>query len=224
MKRAILSFTAAVCLIGATAFTYSSGGKKFEGVITYDLELKSETLPAQVMTMMQGSKMTTYTNGEKSRVELDMGISANTTIIDTKGKTAVTLLDLMGQKYMIKSSTEEAPKDGSKTEIKYVDGTKEIAGYKCKKAEMNVTDKDGKKTTYDVYYTEDIPSSATGRNGLKGLKGTALEYTMKAPDYDMTMHFTAKSVSKEKVSSDKFVVPEGYKETTREELMKGMGQ
>lgn len=224
MKRAILSFAAAVCLIGATAFTFAPGGKTFEGVVTYDMELKSETLPAQVMTMMQGSKMTMYTNGEKSRVELDMGVSANTTIVDNKAKTAVTLLDIMGQKYMIKSSTEDQPKDAPKTEIKYVDGTKEIAGYKCKKAEMTVTDKDGNKSQFEVYYTEDLPYTGGFKNGIKGLKGFPLEYTMKAPDYDMTMHFTAKSVSKEKVSPDKFVVPEGYKETTREELMKGMGQ
>jgi GLPGLI family protein len=222
MKKAILSL-AALCLIAGTAFK-PAGGKQFEGVVTYDLDLKSETLPAQVMAMMQGSTMKMYTKGDKSRIEVNMGISSNTTLIDNKAKTAIALIDAMGQKYMIKSSMDDAKNASPKPEIKYVDGTKEIAGYKCKKAEIISIDKDGNKSTYEVYYTTDIPYNGSFKNGVKGLKGFPLEYTMKTPDYDMTMHYVAKSVSKESVSDDQFKVPEGYKETTREELMKEMGQ
>jgi GLPGLI family protein len=222
MKRAILSLAAGVCAVALAAFTPAPGGKAFEGVVNYEVDMKSSSLPPEALAMMQGSQMKMYTNGEKSRIEMNFGITSNTTIVDNKAKTSVVLMDMMGQKYMLKGSTEE-PKDAVKPEIKYVDGTKEIAGYKCKKAEMTVTDKDGTKNTFEVYYTEDIPYDGKFKNGISGLKGFPMEYTMRAPEYDMTMHFTVKSLSKEKVSEDMFKIPEGYKETTREEMMKSMG-
>lgn len=219
MKKLFLSFGAAGCLMISTAF--APAAKSFEGVVTYDVKMESPALPPEAMAMMQGSQMKIYTKKEKTRVELKMGISENITIVDNKTKTAISLLDIMGNKYMIKSSTENNTEE-AKTELKYVDGTKEIAGYKCKKAEMTVTATDGSKHNFEVYYTEDIPYTSGYKNSIKGLKGFPMEYGMYNPEYSMTMYFTVKNISKEAVADSKFEVPAGYKETTKEELMKSM--
>lgn len=218
MKKFLFLVSAAACLVLGAAFSPASKG--FEGVVTYDVRMESPALPPEAMAMMQGSQMKIYTKNEKTRVELKMGPSENITIVDSKAKTSVSLIDIMGNKYMIKSNMEDN-KEEAKTELKYVDGTKEIAGYKCKKAEMTVTATDGSKHNFEVYYTEDIPNTSGYKNSIKGLKGFPMEYGMYAPEYNMTMYFTVKTISKETVADSKFEVPAGYKETTREELMKG---
>jgi GLPGLI family protein len=221
MRKLLFSFAAAACLVAAMAFM-PVPGKSFEGVISYDVSIQSASLPPEVIAMMKGSEMKTYTNGEKSRIELNFAMTQSVTILDHKAKTSVRLIDLMGKKYMIKTKDDDAPKDAPKMEIKYVDGTKVIAGYNCKKAEMTITDKDNVKHTYEVYYTPDLPYYGNFKNGIKGLKGFPMEYSIHSPESDMSMHFTVKSVIKESVSADKFIVPEGYKETTEEEMMKTM--
>ena len=216
MKKLLLSLNAAAALMTSTAFAPAS--KNFEGIVTYDVRMESPSLPPEAIAMMQGSQMKMFIKNEKARVELKMGPTENITIVDNKTKTAISLLNVMGNKYMLKSNTETNAE--AATEIKYVDGTKEIAGYKCKKAQMTVTATDGSKHNFDVYYTEDIPYTGGFKNSIKGLKGFPMEYGMYAAEYNMTMFFTAKSIAKESVSNSKFEVPEGYKETTREQMMK----
>ena len=72
-----------------------------------------------------------------------------------------------------------------------------------------------------VFYTNDLPYSKGYGANFKGLKGFPLEYEI-APDANSHIKFTAKSVTKEKLDDNIFVVPAGYKETTTEELQKEM--
>jgi GLPGLI family protein len=115
----------------------------------------------------------------------------------------------------IKKQKEKKGKDDY--QIKVTDETKEIAGYKCKKA--IVTGKDG---SFDLYFTDQI----TFKNGdwvsdYKGIDGFPLQY--KVSQGSMTMQMTAKSVSKEKVDDTMFTVPSDYKAMTQEEMMKQYG-
>lgn len=219
MKKTLLSFSAAALLLIIAAFVPAPKG--FEGVVTYDVRMESPSLPPEAIAMMQGSQMKIYTKNEKSRIEFKMGLSENITILDNKAKTSISLLEVMGNKYMVKSKAEEE-KEEAQTELKYVDGTKEIAGYKCKKAQMTITQADGSKHNFEVYYTEDIPYISGFKNSIKELKGFPLEYGTFNPEYSMTLYFTAKSISKEMIADSKFDVPEGYTETTKEALMKSI--
>jgi GLPGLI family protein len=106
--------------------------------------------------------------------------------------------------------------------IKYLDETKTIAGYKCKKAEIVMKTKDGKEETVNVYYTEEIPTTDV-KSIYKGLKGFPMEYVMNQGGIKMT--FAAKTVSREPVADSKFEIPkEGYTETTMEDFQKSMQQ
>lgn len=49
-----------------------------------------------------------------------------------------------------------------------------------------------------------------------------MEYVMN--QNGMKINLTATKVSREPLSDDKFAIPEGYTETTLEELQKSMGQ
>ena len=103
---------------------------------------------------------------------------------------------------------------------KYTDETKEVAGYKCKKAEVTIKTKEGKEETLNVFYTEEIPTSDV-KSVYKGLKGFPLEYVINQKG--MKMQFTATKVSKESIADTKFEISkDGYTETTMEELQKAM--
>jgi GLPGLI family protein len=95
-----------------------------------------------------------------------------------------------------------------------------IAGYKCKKAQVTLKEKDGNGKTINVFYTDEIPTNEI-KPVYKGLKGFPLEYSVNQGGVEMKL--TAKSISKTTVSDSKFEIPkEGYTITTVEGLQKAM--
>ncbi|MDQ3048618.1 MAG: hypothetical protein M3R27_13800 [Bacteroidota bacterium] len=218
MKKILLSAAIAVM-----SFSTLSAQKSFEGSITYSINFDGSGLPPEAMDMLKGAETTTYIKNEKRRVDMNMPMQSTSTYMNAKEKNIVTTMDIMGQKYLIRTSEADIKKDQEsqpETIIKYTDETKEIAGYKCKKAEITVKSKDGKEEIVTVFYTEKIPASEL-KSAFKGLKGFPLEYSMSQSG--IKMKFFAKTVSKEKVADTKFEIPkEGYRETTLEELQKEM--
>ncbi|MGB1317787.1 MAG: DUF4412 domain-containing protein, partial [Flavobacteriales bacterium] len=157
--------------------------KKFEGSITFGLEYKD--LPAEMAAMeaMLPDEMTTRVKGDKTRMEQSMGMGmSQVTITDMKKKSGMLLMDMMGKKMAVEMSKDELDKmdkkdKSKKPEFKYVDGTKEVAGYKCKRALVTMEG----IGEMELYYTEDIPSGASTQ--FEGLKGFPLEYTMDAGQF-----------------------------------------
>ncbi|MGB0916095.1 MAG: DUF4412 domain-containing protein [Flavobacteriales bacterium] len=195
--------------------------KKFEGSITFGLEYKD--LPAEMAAMeaMLPDEMTTRVKGDKTRMEQSMGMGmSQVTITDMKKKSGMLLMDMMGKKMAVEMSKDELDKmdkkdKSKKPEFKYVDGTKEVAGYKCKRALVTMEG----IGEMELYYTEDIPSGASTQ--FEGLKGFPLEYTMDAGQFKIKM--TAKEVKSEKLDKSLFEIPEGFQKMTFEEFQKSMG-
>jgi GLPGLI family protein len=228
MKRAFciiapLTFLFFLCTSGLTA-----GPKSFEGVITFKI-----TYPDSKFTESQLAnfpKIFTITiKGNKSKTEMKVMGSTQIEITDYQEKSKVALIDMMGQKYAVKSTGDEIAKELAKepaATVEVTGETKSIAGYTCKKAVVTVND-DGAKSTYDVYYTSDLgPKAANFDNPLyKDIDGVLLEFSMKTPQF--TMVFSATSVEKKSVSSKEFEVPADFTPVTKEELQSkfgGMGQ
>jgi len=116
----------------------------------------------------------------------------------------------------LKKEKETAPT----TTIKYLDETKVIAGYKCKKAEVTIKTKEGVEDTFIVFYTTEIPVNET-KTTFEGLNGFPLEYNIAQGGIKMT--FSTKSIEKSPIPDSKFELDkEGYKETTLQELQKSM--
>ncbi|MGQ0829378.1 MAG: DUF4412 domain-containing protein [Bacteroidota bacterium] len=194
--------------------------KNFEGVVVYDMVFdKNSGLPPEAAAMLKGSTITTYIKDDKRRTDTNTPMSTQSIIIDEKAKTVVSLMDIMGQKYLIRMNPEDGKEQFSTPEIKYIEETKTVAGYKCKKAEITVKSKEGKEDKINIFYTDEIIDSDI-RPAYKGLKGFPMEYVINQNGMKITL--TAKNVTKEKVPENKFDIPKDYKETTLEEMQKGL--
>ena len=189
--------------------------KPFEGVIIYEIKIEGDDLDPMAKSMFSNMEQTMCLKKEKSRSESDFGFSKSITISDSKTGSVVTLSEIMGQKFMIKLTPEDLAKQdkmGEEIKINYLDETKVIAGYTCKKALVISPDSPDPMI---VFYTTDIPATPYV-TPFKGIAGLPLEY-----DGNMggiKMKTTVKSIKSEKVPNTQFDIPEGYQETTVEEL------
>ena len=197
----------------------------FEGVITYSLSFERAGLPPEITNMLKGSESITYIKGKRRRIDLNTTLQSTSTFIDDKNKSIATSMELGDKKYIIKMTDKEMKdeeKMRSETIIKYVDSTKVIAGYTCKKALVTLKNQDGNNEELVVYYTNEIPVDKM-KEVYKGLKGFPLEYSVFQGGLKMT--YVTKSIAKGSIEDSKLDLPkDGYIETTMEELKKTMGQ
>ena len=209
------------------AFTGNASAQKkkeFKGSITFEITYGGKIEAAQLAQLPKTSLMKIL--GNKTRVEVSMGVMNQTMITDGDAKTTLILLDIMGKKFAIKQSKqqiEDQLKDQPAPIIKYIDETKEIAGYKVKKAEILSISKDNNDTAKVVcWYTEDIGSQDMNfTDQFRGLKGQALEYVISTPE--MTMTYTAKEIKKGNAKETDFLQPTDYEETTMDKLKEMFG-
>jgi GLPGLI family protein len=214
MKKIALIASLAIIGFSVTAFIVpkiSTDGGDFEGVITYEISVSDPQYAPMV-----GTSLKQYIKGTKSKQVQD-GMFAKMVFNDySKPNSQIILIDAMGSKYLVKLDTTKKDADTITPNIKYVDGTKKIAGYTCKKAEVTATVQDQSITT-TVYYTEDIVTDPK-HVSFKGLKGFPLEYSVSAQGINIT--FSATKVSKESLPDDTFKAHvSGYKLMTQEEIM-----
>ena len=191
-----------------------------EGRIVYDIKVSKETDP-QIASMIPKEAFLWFKKG-KSRFEMNMLMGTkNITISDEVAKKTVVLMDFLGNKYAHTSTFEEPNAEAKKlkTEAKVTNTneTKIIAGYKCTKYIVEMADKSGKKSQFEIWITKELAFSGKGQEGpLSKIDGAALEFSIAQGPITMTL--TAREAFQEKVSDDKFTIPAGYKEMTIEEL------
>ncbi len=215
------------CIFGQSSMAGTP--KTFEGVITYKITYPNASFPKEQMAMMP-SVFTIYIKATKSRTEINAGgMGDQIEITDYTAKTKINLINIMGQKYALTQTTDEIQKQMAKEpqgKVQVTAETKTIAGYNCKKA-IVTTDDDGVKTTFEVYFTEELGAQNANFDNptYKDIKGVMMEFTMKTPQ--LSMSFSATSVEKKSVSDKLFEIPEGYTMTTQDELKSkfgGMGE
>lgn len=216
MKKFILS------LLVATTATFSFG-QEFQGTLTMSMEY--EDLPAEMEmyeSMLPKENIIKIKN-EKSRVE--SGAMGQTTIVitDTKKKTGVILMNMMGQKIAITMDSKDfdSKKEAeSKTKTTITKETKTIAGYKCTKA--IITDENGNDS--EIWFTKDIPAIQGQNNKVPGkIDGYPMMYTVSDGKMGTVTMTVTKVDTKTKISDSEFETPEGYEEMTQEELKQMMG-
>ncbi|HWY98789.1 MAG TPA: hypothetical protein VNY36_06870, partial [Bacteroidia bacterium] len=165
-----------------------------------------------------------YIKGDKMRTDVINTMMHQTIIADRKTKEEITLMvTASGDKYEIKPDPAKAKTADDKPEIKYIDSTKTIAGYKCNAAMVTTTNRNGEKNSFTVFYTNELPYSED-MGKFKGLKGCPMQFGIK--QMGMTITFSAQTVEKKSLSDTLFVIPtKGYKVVaSREEMMKDMQQ
>jgi GLPGLI family protein len=216
MKKVIRIILSLVLLIGVLSVNSYAGDKSFRGVIVYNISF-GEDMDASMVAMMPKT-MKMYISGDKSKMEMIAGFGTTNVIFDSETKESVVMMDMMGQKFAIKSTAEDIEKEleeAPNTVVEVTDETKEIAGYTCKKAIVTV---EGEDTELIVYFTDELGGGQfNGSNPFYNkIDGVMLEFVMLENDIEMS--YKAISVEKKKVSDEMFDIPVEYKIVTEEEL------
>lgn len=220
MKKRLLSALAVVAL---SALSLNAQIK--EGYILYDMKL--EGLPPEQAAMIGDMETkVTFKNG-KSLTEMNSMMFSNQTVSDENGVTM--LMEQMGNKIAMVQTKEEMAKDEAKQKdkqadpkIEYINETKTIAGYECKKAIITTVGKDKKEEKIEMWYSDKFENpnkegKGRGQNIMKGLKGVPFEYA--GGQGGMKFKMIAKEVSIDPIDDSKFVLStEGYKIMTADEL------
>lgn len=195
-----------------------------EGVLKFEVtEVESDAMEAQ---MMKGTEISIAFNDAFSRLTMNMmgGMIAMDVITEAASKQSTMLMDMMGQKSMVKQDTpseeEEAAKAKKDFDITYdKSDTKEIAGYKCYKAILTDKETQEKLNMYIAKKLE-MPTIKMAEDMFPGLKGLPLEISMNTQGMGFTLSCVSLDKSVEKTAFD---IPEGYTEMTPEEFEKSMG-
>lgn len=212
MKKRLSAFILLlVCLVLYSGET-KAGGDDFSGIIVYNISFGDTEMDPQVAAMMPKT-MKMKIKGESSRMEMSMGMGSTIVVFNGEDKSGFTLMDMMGQKYAMKMTTEEIEKEMEETpdvDVEVTDEIKEIAGYSCKKAVVRLKDGEAKGMEMTVYFTDELGSGMMNYNNpiYKDVQGVMMEYSI--DENDIEMKFTAISVTKKKIGDEEFEIPDGY--------------
>jgi hypothetical protein len=196
-----------------------------EGYILYDM--KVEGLSAEQVAMFGDMETkVTFKNG-KALTEVSSMMFSQQMLVDEKGM--ISLIESMGNKMAVKQTKEEMAKEEAKIKdkpadpkIEYINETKTIAGYECKKAIVTMVGKDKKEEKMEIWYSDKFENNnkegkGRGQSFMKGLNGMPFEYA--GGQGGMKFKMVAKEVSTEPVADSKFELStDGYKLMTTDEL------
>jgi hypothetical protein len=187
---------------------------QFEGKMTMTIKVTTEDPEMQQAAQYMPTEMIIFTKGSKSRIETNTMMGSTIILSDTLAKVGYVCMDMMGNKIAMampydEMESEEAVSD---MQIKYLNETKMVAGYKCKKAIITMK-VENQEVLQTVWYCEEIQN--TNRDMYK-LKGMPMEYEMDMEG--MNVSYVVSNVSKEKIADTMFDVPAGYTVTTQDDL------
>jgi GLPGLI family protein len=201
-----------VALILITSLSVAQ--KNFEGKITYKITYSELPEGAEMFASMLPSEMKYYIKAEKTRIEQDGAMTGSQVMImDSKLKMLYILMDMMGQKIVMKQDLANDPEVPEPT-ITNTTETKKIAGYMCNKAIVKTEEGD-----MVIFYTTEIPATHDKFNKIPGFP---MEYEIR--QQGLVMLLQASTVEKSKLENSLFEIPEGYTEKSMEDLQKMLGE
>ncbi len=183
--------------------------------VTYEVEFEEDEMEEadpMTMAMLKDMSMVMAFQGQKARVEMDMGMIRMRSITDqVSGKTLI-LTDAMGNKSAQITNLEEdermqAAKD-QEVEVRETGKRKKIAGYEC--FQIFVSPK-GQSEEIEMWYTPEIKVANTANQYIyKGVNGFPLE--MLVDQQGIKMRMVASAVETDKMDPALFSteVPKGY--------------
>jgi hypothetical protein len=208
------------------------------------------------------TKTTTWLKNDLVKTFSESEMGRTTIIRDNSKKITTTIMEMMGKKNgfyatdedqlvmrkqmdsMMKSRGQNAPPGGSNTpavfSISYIDESKKIAGYNCKKALVIGTRANGRSDTTTVWYCPDfkiqnLPSTGgsgggfggfnvtAGSNGMEDLAGFPMQYerTMNR-GRKMTVQVTKIVIDKD-VADKEFEIPRDIEIKPMKDMQNGGG-
>jgi len=192
---------------------------------------------------------TIYFKGDMTKIESTSDFGNNITITDLKNKKTTTLMEMMGKKIGFYSTDADdkamkARQDSIRAvrtdslkqlginiappaapEIVYLNETKKIAGYNCKKAIIKTRNRQGEVNESTVWYCPDFKMAEGftmnagggmgrammgGLNGLDQVNGFPMEYEMQRSN-GMKIHMVVTKLQTDVTIDEKtFDIPKGY--------------
>ena len=217
-------------LLALVAFAVSAlvAQNKFAGIITYGLESVGEVeVPLQNKSFqifvyqdkayVGNEQSKQIVNGRKLYVVMDLSqyISYFQTNdvweSDYEGSGKVIVSHEMTQSELDSITIP----DTKGMYIEYVTGeTREIQGYKAQKAKYHIFNEEGKDKGFDVWYTTEIGPEYDFVL-CQGLKGFPLEFVQSGEE-GKAIQYKVTEITKGKVKSTDFMLPDGYDLLTEE--------
>ncbi len=222
MKKLFFIMLAVASVFTACDSLKPGGGKITEGKISYNIDLSNTEMSFSQKQMLEAAKLTISFKDALVKTDFDMGMIAIIVTADGDAKKGLTLFSMLGNKTAARMSAEDfskKEKEKGNYTVEYSDETKEIAGYKCKKANVKMDN----GSTLSMFYTEDIqPAKVNTDFTFEGIKGFPLE--MQVEVNGMKVKMVAASVDGTSLPENYFSmeIPEGYTETDMSQF-KGMG-
>jgi GLPGLI family protein len=221
MNRIKLLLSTAL-LIGSSII-FAQKKQEFEGIIKFKIEYTEMDEALAAYASMMPKDIIVKVKGDYSKMEQNMGMAGSTSVItNQKTKQLTTLMEVMGSKYKMIAPITDKSQSNEATDytIVYLNETKEIAGYTCKKAEIHSKTSDEILT---IFYTEELSPEYLPNKPKEydELKGFPMEYEV--AQESMRMNISVSEIKKEKIPQSEFEIPSEYREVSQEELMKMYG-
>ncbi|MDD3876180.1 MAG: hypothetical protein PHT69_06135 [Bacteroidales bacterium] len=199
--------------------TVTQAQRPFSGIVEYEISYAGELDPATLAMLPQTVSVEIL--GQKSKLAQQQGVLNIIKISNAETFTSIVLMDIMGQKYCIKTEKdeiEESLKDFPVPTITITEETKTIAGYEAKKALFSYLDADtGEEVVEEIYFTPEIGGENFNFDTpYRGIPGLLLEYSTNAGTF--TQKMVAKDIKKKKIKPTSFMIPTDYQTVTADEL------
>ncbi len=182
-----------------------------ECTVTYQISLEDSNLNKDVKLALQNSSKIVYIKGNDSRVDLNSPSLLQSVIYDKTNGSAVILREFGSNKFMTKLTSNEwrlANKQYDGLTIHFVNESKTILGYECKKAVLILKD----SSVFNIYYATTIaPSVREFEYQFKDVPGFVLEFDVKEQVASI-VRYKATKINLSPVQASKFDIPtSGYR-------------
>jgi hypothetical protein len=198
------------------------------GVVTYDMEMKSDNEQMQMqLDMMSGGKMVMTFDKENFKTEMSNSMMVQKTVFDDSKKSGVMLMEMMGMKTAIPMTEEELTVKNEKekgnqekTTYTITDEKKTIAGYECTK--VIATSEEGETIMWVTKKIQPKTTKTTFTSDKVDGFPLVIETKSTRGGMPMTVILTATSVKENIKEKEPFnlEVPKGYKTMTVDEYEK----
>jgi hypothetical protein len=217
MKKIILPAILLASIFLVKFNTTAQTAKVFTGTITYNISFPPNTA-ANIAAQLPKS-ITMIIAGDKVKAGASFGPLKQTFIKNADAMTITSLVERDGRKVVMTKSRDQIMKELAAEKapaIQETKGTKKLAGYNCKSAEVNYMDKRGQAHKTTVYYSDELGNNNLNfDNQYRGIKGIPLELELTM--HGIPMKLVASSVSPGRVSNKEFETPKDFTPVTEQE-------
>jgi GLPGLI family protein len=208
-----------IAIIFAASCSPKQSGRNSEGSITFKVQYLDNKNTNPMITFLPDNIILNFKdNRTQSSIKGFAGMFEINYVSDLNTKKGFSTLRILGKKYIYEFDLKDAVgyENMKDLTIKQTDDSKEICGFKCKKA-VGTSAAFGNQP-FDIYYTDEIKISDPNINGpFKDIKGVLLAFSANMNNINMSM--TAQKVEEIKIDDEIFNKPTGYTSVTKEEML-----